>query len=64
MIQKLIEYFEKRVTLTDEEKVLFGEQVPLINVTKGEHILREGQISREFFFVCKGCVRMYYNANG
>lgn len=64
MIEKLIDYFEKRVTLSDEEKLLFSEQVPLIKINKGEHILSEGQISREFFFVCKGCVRMYYNANG
>lgn len=64
MIENLISYFEKRVELSDEEKALFSGKVPLIKVPKGEHILNEGQISREFFFVCKGCVRMYYNANG
>lgn len=49
---------------TNEEAAAFAECIPIKSFKKGELLLREGQISRDSYFVIKGCVRKYYIIEG
>ncbi len=60
-ISKLISRF---LDLTDEECMAFNECIPIKPFAKGTVLLREGQISKESYFVIEGCVRKYYIIEG
>ncbi|SFS75593.1 Crp/Fnr family transcriptional regulator [Lutibacter maritimus] len=60
-IVKLISRF---LTLNDEESKAFMECIPIKNFKKGELLLKEGQVSRDSYFVIEGCVRKYYIIDG
>ena len=64
MIDALISHFEKHITLNSEEIDYLRKQVPIINYDKQAYLLREGNTSMHFFFVIKGCVRMFYEVEG
>lgn len=60
-VAKLISRYLK---LTDKEAFAFGECIPIKTFKKGELLLREGQVSRDSYFVIEGCVRKYYIIEG
>ena len=60
-IVKLISRF---LTLTEEESISFVECIPIKSFEKGTILLKEGQISRESYFVIEGCIRKYYIIDG
>lgn len=60
-IVKLISRF---LTLDDDERKAFIECIPIKSFKKGEVLLREGQVSRDSYFVIEGCVRKYYIIDG
>ena len=64
MVEKLIEYFSKHRPLTPEEKNAISEDIDIRNFKKKEVLLREGQVSRDNYFVLKGCVRQYILKDG
>ncbi|MEQ9423169.1 MAG: Crp/Fnr family transcriptional regulator [Cyclobacteriaceae bacterium] len=64
MIENLIQYFQNYVQLTEEEIDYIKQSIPVKEVPKNEVILRQGDVSKEFFFTIKGCVRLYYIVNG
>ena len=41
-----------------------SEQLTIMNTDKGDHLLREGEIAQNWYFIIKGCVRLYYNVDG
>lgn len=55
----LIRYFTNMVSLPDEEAQAIVNSMEVRKYAKGTILLREGQISRECYFVLKGCVRSY-----
>ena len=57
--QKILAYISKYVSLTEEEQVSVLEEVPYQTFSKGTHLLRQGQISRECYFNVQGRVRQY-----
>lgn len=60
-ISRLISRF---LELTDEEVIAFEECIPIKTFKKGEILLKEGQVSRDSYFVIEGCVRKYYIIDG
>ena len=60
MTQSLIDYLEQRAGLSPSSKALLVELVDTQEMPKGTTILQAGDISREFYFVVQGCVRLYY----
>lgn len=60
MIDALIHYFEKYTTLENTERDFLMENIPVKQVAKQHLLLSEGEISRAFFFIIKGGVRMFY----
>ena len=63
MIDNLIHYFEQHITLDEIEKRFIKENVPIKTIQKNSLLLAEGEISKEFYFILKGSVRLYYNTN-
>lgn len=60
MMDTLINYFERHIELNTLEKEFLCENIPVRNVNRNEIILSEGNVSKEFFFVIEGCVRLFY----
>lgn len=55
----LIRYFQNIVSLSEEESKAIADSMEVRKYSKGTVLLKEGQISRECYFVLKGCVRSY-----
>lgn len=64
MEQKLFEFIEKYMLLSDEEKNAVLELGVFRSVKKGTILLKEGQYSTEYYFVLEGCIRTYYMIEG
>lgn len=60
----LFEFISKYVTLTEDEKNALLSLDLFHSVKKGSVLLKEGQNSKESYFVLKGCIRSYYLIDG
>ncbi|WP_412476260.1 Crp/Fnr family transcriptional regulator [Flavobacterium sp. TBRC 19031] len=56
----LFDFISKYITLTDDEKDAIVSLDIFRSVKKGTTLLKEGQKSKESYFVLKGCIRVYY----
>lgn len=56
----LFNFLSKYVTLTEDEKNAIVSLDIFHSVKKGTILLKEGQKSKESYFVLKGCIRTYY----
>lgn len=59
-----IDYFSRFEALSKEEEKAIRKSTRIKTFEKGTILLREGQISREAYFVLRGCVRQYYVIDG
>lgn len=64
MQQILFDFLTKYVPLTEAEKNAIVSLDIFRSVKKGTVLLREGQITKESYFVLKGCIRKYYVLEG
>jgi CRP-like cAMP-binding protein len=64
MENEIIKYLSKYTSLSNELKEIVIESTIIKNYKKGFILLREGEISKESYFVLKGCVRSYIINNG
>ena len=64
MEQKILDYISRYVPLTEEEKGSILQEVPYQTFEKGTHLLRQGQVSQECYFVVQGMVRQYELIDG
>jgi CRP-like cAMP-binding protein len=60
----LFDFLSKYVSLTEEEKDAIVSLDIFRSVKKGTTLLKEGQRSKESYFVLKGCIRSYYVLDG
>ena len=60
----LIDYFNNQLHLTNEEINFLREQLEVLEIPKNEFLLKEGQISKAFFFNLDGFIRLFYNKDG
>ena len=56
----LFDFLAKYMFLTDEEKDIILSLDIFRSVKKGTILLKEGQKSKDSYFVLKGCIRAYY----
>jgi CRP-like cAMP-binding protein len=56
----LFDFISKYISLTDDEKNAIVSSDIFRSVKKGTILLKEGQKSKESYFVLKGCIRTYY----
>jgi CRP-like cAMP-binding protein len=64
MEKKLLDYFSKIMPISKEEADAIAATMIIKNYTKGDILLKEGQISMEAYFVLEGCVRQYNIVDG
>ncbi|PBQ32806.1 cyclic nucleotide-binding protein [Sphingobacteriaceae bacterium] len=60
----LFDFISKYVSLTDDEKNALLSLDLFHSVKKGTTLLKEGQSSKESYFVLNGCIRTYYIIDG
>jgi len=60
----LFEFISKYITLTEDEKNALLSLDLFHLEKKGTVLLKEGQNSKESYFVLKGCIRTYYIIDG
>jgi len=60
----LFNFISKYITLTEEEKNALVALDIFHSVKKGAILLKEGQQSKNSYFVLKGCIRTYYIIEG
>ncbi|HLO71817.1 MAG TPA: Crp/Fnr family transcriptional regulator [Flavipsychrobacter sp.] len=56
----LFDFMSKYISLTEEEKNILLSLDIFRTVKKGTILLKEGQKTKESYFVLKGCIRTYY----
>jgi CRP-like cAMP-binding protein len=60
----LFDFISKYVSLTEDEKNAIASEDVFRQVKKGTTLLKEGQHSKESYFVLQGCIRTYYVLDG
>ena len=60
----LFDFISKYISLTEDEKNAILSLDIFRSVKKGTILLKEGQKSKDDYFVLKGCIRKYYIING
>lgn len=60
----LFDFMSKYVTLSEEEKNAIISLNIFHSVKKGTILLKEGQRTKESYFVIQGCIRTYYILDG
>lgn len=60
----LFDFISKYISLTQDEKDALLSLNLFHSVKKGTTLLKEGQHSKESYFVLKGCIRTYYIIEG
>lgn len=60
----LFDFIAKYISITEEEKNAILSLDIFHSVKKGTTLLKEGQLSKESYFVLKGCIRTYYVLTG
>lgn len=64
MHNKLINYFNSIMPLSEAEIKGITDTITIREFKKGTVLLREGEVSMEAYFVLDGCVRQYYLVDG
>jgi CRP/FNR family transcriptional regulator, anaerobic regulatory protein len=59
MFDKLRAYFERKITITDEQFEFIKTQFIPRTVKKHEFLMRAGEVSKHGIFVASGCLRTY-----
>jgi CRP-like cAMP-binding protein len=60
----LFDFLSKYISLTEDEKNAILALDIFHSIKKGTILLKEGQRSKESYFVLKGCIRTYYVIDG
>jgi CRP-like cAMP-binding protein len=64
MEKELFTFISRYMTLSDEEKEAIIDLSIFKDFKKGTVLLKEGDISNDYYFVIKGCLRCYYTVDG
>jgi CRP-like cAMP-binding protein len=64
MENEIIKYLTKYTSLSDEMTGIITDCTVIRNYKKGTVLLREGEVSKESYFILKGCVRSYIINDG
>lgn len=64
MQTKLINYFSKFTTLSEEEKKALIVSMDIKEIKKGDYLVKAGQRNKDSYFVLSGLIRQYKVKNG
>ena len=60
----LVQFMSQLTALTQEESIAIEKSFPIRTYEKGHHLLKEGRIASDAFFVIEGCIREYELLDG
>lgn len=60
----LVEMMSAMTTLSIEEEQAIISSIPIREYAKGTHLLKEGEVAQDSYFVIEGCVREYTLSDG
>lgn len=64
MLTPLLEFFAHQIDLEQDEIEAIQSNIHVQSFKKGTFLLRRGEISTDFYFLIKGCVRLFYEVDG
>jgi CRP-like cAMP-binding protein len=64
MENRLINYFLKITNLTAEETKVLAESMVVLNFSKNDYLVKEGQLANDTYFILEGCVRQFKIIDG
>lgn len=59
MVNRLKEYLQKKITVTDEQFELISKDIKVKTFTKNQVVLSPGEMNAKAFFVAEGLMRCY-----
>jgi len=62
-MENLISLFKQYIDLSEEELEFLKNNLVTRSVSKNHVLLKESEISTEFYFIDQGCIRLFYNSN-
>jgi CRP-like cAMP-binding protein len=63
-LKPLVQHIERFVLLSHEAAGLLDKYFVIRNLKNKQHLLEEGQVCSENYFLIKGCLRKYVNTEG
>lgn len=60
MIEEFLTYLETFTDFDEKERNFIKENVPIQQYAKGDLLLEEGDISKSFYFIIDGAIRLFY----
>ena len=63
MIEALLTFFEQYTSLTEDEKNYINAHIPIKEIPKDELLLAEGEVSKAFYFIINGSIRLFYKTD-
>lgn len=64
MIEIVTQFLDNFKMLTPDERQRIAEKLKVKQCPKGTVLIEEGQISKDCYFVLKGCIRQFYIVDG
>ena len=64
MPESLLTFFDRHLPLSEPERALVRELVPVRKVAAQALLLQEGEVSTEFYFIISGSIRLFYQVDG
>lgn len=64
IINTLLSHLNQFIKLEDTEVLYLKSHIPIQTFPKNTYLLKEGSISKAFYFIIKGCVRLFYTVDG
>ena len=58
-IEPLLSYFDRLIPLNREEQEMVSQKFHLRLFRKRQYVLQEGDVCSQFYFIVRGCLRMY-----
>lgn len=61
MHNHLIHLLSNFIDLNEKEKSFIEDNLPVLEFNKGDFLLEQGDVSKSFYFIVSGSVRLYYD---
>lgn len=63
-MELMLEFFSQFAELDENEVSFLEEGIQFKTYEKNEFLLRQNEISSEFYFIINGCIRLFYDVDG
>ncbi|BDS11099.1 Crp/Fnr family transcriptional regulator [Aureispira anguillae] len=64
MKQAFFDFVQQHIQLDPKEMAFMDELLPIKTFSRGDFLLQQEAISKHFFFIIKGCIRLFYVVDG